>query len=43
VHVEGSLLRGAPHCIELSFWAQGRYARCFGFAMECSASFSAAA
>jgi len=43
VHVEGSLLRGAPHCIELSFWAQGWYARCFGFAMECSASFSAAA
>ena len=43
VRVEGSLLRGAPHCIELSFWAQGWYARCFGFAMECSASFYVAA
>jgi pimeloyl-ACP methyl ester carboxylesterase len=39
VRVDGSLLRGAPHCVELSFWAQGWYARCFGFAMECSASF----
>lgn len=35
--VDGSLVRGAPHCMELSYWAQGWYARCFGFAMECSA------
>lgn len=42
VRAEGSLLRGAPHCVELSFWAQGWYARCFGFAMECSVSFSVA-
>ena len=40
IRVDGSLLRGAPHCVELSFWAQGWYARCFGFAMECSVSFS---
>ncbi|ODM16199.1 hypothetical protein SI65_08198 [Aspergillus cristatus] len=35
--VDGSLVREAPHCMELSYWAQGWYARCFGFAMECSA------
>ncbi|KAJ0422246.1 hypothetical protein BJY00DRAFT_280481 [Aspergillus carlsbadensis] len=35
--VDGSLVRGAPHCMELSYWAQGWYARCFGFAMECAA------
>ncbi|KAL4931627.1 uncharacterized protein BDV17DRAFT_240861 [Aspergillus undulatus] len=35
--VDGSLISGAPHCIELSYWSQGWYARCFGFAMECSA------
>ncbi|CAG7925199.1 unnamed protein product [Penicillium olsonii] len=39
VRVDGSLLRGAPHCVELSHWSQGWYARCFGFAMECAASF----
>lgn len=39
---EGSLILGAPHCVELSYWAQGWYAPCFGFAMECSASFDAA-
>ncbi|RYP53598.1 hypothetical protein DL768_001462 [Monosporascus sp. mg162] len=38
VRVDGSLVRGAPHCMELSYWSQGWYARCFGFAMECSAS-----
>lgn len=37
--VDWSLIRNAPHCIELSYWAQGWYARCFGFAMECSAGF----
>jgi len=29
---------GAPHAIELSYWGQGWYARCFGFAMECAAN-----
>ena len=42
IRVEGSLIRGAPHCIELSYWAQGWYARCFGFALECAASFALA-
>ncbi|KAJ5110226.1 hypothetical protein N7532_002871 [Penicillium argentinense] len=37
--VDGSLVRTAPHCMELSYWSQGWYARCFGFAMECSAGF----
>jgi hypothetical protein len=37
VRVDGSLIRGAPHCLELSKWSQGWYARCFGFAIECSA------
>ncbi|KAL2793176.1 hypothetical protein BJX66DRAFT_306514 [Aspergillus keveii] len=40
VHVERVLFRDAPHCMELSYWSQAWYARCFGFAMECSASFS---
>ncbi|KAL4969038.1 uncharacterized protein BDV14DRAFT_196357 [Aspergillus stella-maris] len=40
---DGSLVPGAPHCMELSYWAQGWYARCFGFAMECSASLGSAA
>ena len=38
--VDGSLIRSAPHCVELSHWGQGWYARCFGFAMECAATFS---
>ncbi|KAE8380456.1 hypothetical protein BDV26DRAFT_135360 [Aspergillus bertholletiae] len=38
--VDGSIVRDAPHCMELSYWSQGWYARCFGFAMECSASFA---
>lgn len=37
--VDGSLVQSAPHCMELSYWSQGWYARCFGFAMECSISF----
>ncbi|KAF2848600.1 hypothetical protein T440DRAFT_491028 [Plenodomus tracheiphilus IPT5] len=37
--VDGSLVRGAPHCIELSHWSRGWYARCFGFALECSTGF----
>lgn len=40
--VEGGLVPGAPHCMELSHWASGWYARCFGFAMECAASFAVA-
>ncbi|KAF2021256.1 hypothetical protein BU24DRAFT_487710 [Aaosphaeria arxii CBS 175.79] len=40
VRVDGSLIRGAPHCMELSYWSQGWYARCFGFALECSVSFA---
>ena len=38
VRVDGTLMKGAPHCMELSYWSQGWYARCFGFALECSAS-----
>lgn len=40
VRVDGSLVKGPPHCMELSYWSQGWYARCFGFALECSASFA---
>jgi pimeloyl-ACP methyl ester carboxylesterase len=40
VRVEGSLVKGPPHCMESSYWSQGWYARCFGFALECSASFA---
>lgn len=39
--VDASLVRGAPHCIELSYWAQGWYARCFGWALECAAAYAA--
>lgn len=39
--VDASLVRGAPHCIELSYWAQGWYARCFGWALECAAAHAA--
>lgn len=38
--VDGSWLQGAPHCMELSHWSQGWYARCFGFALECAATAS---
>ncbi|POS81343.1 hypothetical protein DHEL01_v200273 [Diaporthe helianthi] len=38
--VEASLVRGAPHCIELSYWAQGWYARCFGWALECATGYA---
>ncbi|RDW70892.1 uncharacterized protein DSM5745_08403 [Aspergillus mulundensis] len=38
--VDGSFVRGAPHCLELSYWAPGWYASCFGFALECAASFA---
>jgi len=36
--VDGSVINGAPHCIELSYWSHGWYARCFGFALECAAA-----
>ena len=38
--VDGSWVQGAPHCMELSYWSQGWYARCFGFALECAAAAS---
>ena len=37
--VEGIVVRGAPHCMELSHWSSGWYARCFGFAIECAATY----
>ncbi|KAJ5579612.1 uncharacterized protein N7459_005597 [Penicillium hispanicum] len=43
VRVDSSIIKRAPHCLELSYWSQGWYARCFGFALECSISFSQAA
>jgi pimeloyl-ACP methyl ester carboxylesterase len=39
--VDGSWVKGAPHCMELSLWSRGWYARCFGFAMECAVAGSA--
>lgn len=36
VRVDGNLVHGAPHWMELSYWSQGWYGRCFGFAIECS-------
>lgn len=38
--VDGSLVVGAPHCMEMSHWAPGWYARVFGFAVECAVSFA---
>ena len=38
--VDGSWVQGAPHCMELSYWSQGWYARCFGFALECAVASS---
>lgn len=37
--VDGSVITGAPHNLEMSYWARGWYARCFGFALECAANF----
>ncbi|KIW10585.1 hypothetical protein PV08_11549 [Exophiala spinifera] len=37
--VDGSVITGAPHNLELSYWSRGWYARCFGFALECAARF----
>jgi hypothetical protein len=36
--VDGSIVQGAPHNMELSYWSHGWYARCFGFALECAAT-----
>ncbi|KAJ9606704.1 hypothetical protein H2200_008712 [Cladophialophora chaetospira] len=36
--VETVFVAGAPHCLELSHWGTGWYARCFGFAIECATS-----
>ncbi|KAL4729691.1 hypothetical protein ACLX1H_004113 [Fusarium chlamydosporum] len=36
--VDLSIVRRAPHNIELSYWGPGWYARSFGFAIECAAS-----
>jgi hypothetical protein len=38
--VEGSVIRGAPHNLEMSYWAQAWYARCFGFGLECAVGFN---
>ncbi|KUL82315.1 hypothetical protein ZTR_09717 [Talaromyces verruculosus] len=40
--VDGCIVVGAPHNMELSYWSDGWYARCFGFALECSVSFESA-
>ncbi|KAI9929679.1 hypothetical protein MW887_001154 [Aspergillus wentii] len=40
--VDTSIIPGAPHSLELSFWSRGWYMRCFGFALECVASFERA-
>ncbi|KIW36566.1 uncharacterized protein PV06_11216 [Exophiala oligosperma] len=37
--VDGCIITGAPHNMEMSYWATGWYARCFGFALECAARF----
>ncbi|KAH7062523.1 hypothetical protein B0J12DRAFT_645694 [Macrophomina phaseolina] len=37
--VDVSLIPGAPHNLEISYWAQGWYARTLGFALECAAEF----
>jgi pimeloyl-ACP methyl ester carboxylesterase len=42
VRVDRSLVKEAPHCIELSRWSYGWYARCFGFALECAANMAVA-
>ena len=36
--VEGGVVKGAPHNLEMSYWAQGWYTRCFGFGLECASS-----
>ncbi|KAM5350064.1 hypothetical protein ACJ41O_006569 [Fusarium nematophilum] len=36
--IDTSIIRAAPHNLELSYWSAGWYARSFGFAIECAAS-----
>ncbi|KAH6888199.1 Alpha/Beta hydrolase protein [Thelonectria olida] len=38
IRVDTSIIRAAPHNIELSYWGAGWYARSFGFAIECAVS-----
>ncbi|KAH7399718.1 hypothetical protein BKA64DRAFT_670270 [Cadophora sp. MPI-SDFR-AT-0126] len=38
--VDGSIVIGAPHNLEMSYWSRGWYARCFGFALECAVAFA---
>ncbi|KAI1325707.1 hypothetical protein F5Y16DRAFT_411309 [Xylariaceae sp. FL0255] len=37
--VDGSLVKGAPHNMEMTYWSQGWFSRCFGFALECAATY----
>ena len=37
--VEGGVVKGAPHNMEMSWWGRGWYARCFGFGLECAAGY----
>lgn len=39
--VDASVVKGAPHCIELSYVGQEWYARNFRWALECAAAFAA--
>lgn len=39
--LEYGVVGQAPHCMELSYVAQGWYARCFGWALECAAAAAA--
>jgi len=41
--VEGGVMQGAPHNLEMSYWAPGWYSRVFGFGLECAAGFAAVA
>lgn len=38
--LDGALVTGAPHNMEMSYWSRAWYARCFGFALECATLFS---
>jgi len=38
--VDGSIVGGAPHNMEMSYWAKGWYARVFGFALECAVTYA---
>lgn len=40
--IDTSIIRAAPHNLELSYWAAGWYARGFGFAVECATSLALA-